>query len=213
MLLAGSVDLHQALAALAARRPVFHSEADFQLALAWQVHLADPQVGVYLETRPRRGLHLDLAFINEVTGAYSAIELKYLTRRWTGTVAGQDFELKEHGAHDNRRFDTVKDIARVESVVRDLPRSNGAVVVLTNDRRYIDDAQGSTSNDSQFRLHEGAMLEGRRSWLREKVDRERSAAVELLGRYETRWTQFSHFGPNGQLWQLVVEIGRDDRSI
>lgn len=50
------VDLVRQLAAvmgdLAGLRPVFHSEADFQLALAWQVQHADPHATVRLETRP-----------------------------------------------------------------------------------------------------------------------------------------------------------------
>jgi hypothetical protein len=53
-------EVHVALAALALERPVFHSEADFQHSLAWQLHVADPSVQIRLETRPRRGARLDL---------------------------------------------------------------------------------------------------------------------------------------------------------
>ena len=51
MLLAGACDLEELLRRLATRRPVFHSERDFQVALAWEVKLADPEIDVYLETR------------------------------------------------------------------------------------------------------------------------------------------------------------------
>ena len=51
------------LAKLADRRPVFHSEADFQHALAWELQLADPTSQIFLEKwvavdGPR--VHLDL---------------------------------------------------------------------------------------------------------------------------------------------------------
>jgi hypothetical protein len=40
---------------LALRRPVFHSEADFQHGLAWQIQLDHPDARVRLETRPLEG--------------------------------------------------------------------------------------------------------------------------------------------------------------
>lgn len=52
MKLAGSVDLQDTLRELPRLRLVFHSEADFQLALAWQVQQHDPAMLVRLETRP-----------------------------------------------------------------------------------------------------------------------------------------------------------------
>jgi hypothetical protein len=48
------------LSLLAERRPVFHSERDFQHALAWQIQLAYPEAQIRLEPRPRRSIHLDL---------------------------------------------------------------------------------------------------------------------------------------------------------
>jgi hypothetical protein len=67
-------DVDATLAALAACRAVFHSEADFQHALAWQMQLADPAARVRLETRPRRGVRLDVLL--ESRGNRQALELK-----------------------------------------------------------------------------------------------------------------------------------------
>jgi len=50
--IAGGVDLDAILGRLAELRPIFHSEADFQFALAWQVKVHAPHVQVRLETRP-----------------------------------------------------------------------------------------------------------------------------------------------------------------
>ena len=63
---------------LARVRPVFHSEADFQHAFAWQLHSIYPDARIRLETRPRPGVRLDvLALIDDQR---VAVELKYLLR-------------------------------------------------------------------------------------------------------------------------------------
>jgi len=51
------------LAKLALRRPVFHSEADFQHAIAWELQLADPKAHIRLEKQVAAEgsrVHLDL---------------------------------------------------------------------------------------------------------------------------------------------------------
>lgn len=53
-------DVEQTMARLAARRPIFHSEADFQHAFAWQVQIDHPDARIRLETRPRPGVRLDV---------------------------------------------------------------------------------------------------------------------------------------------------------
>jgi hypothetical protein len=87
-----NVDVAGALSALAARRPVFHSESDFQHALAWQIQLASPQAQIRLETRPRRGVHLDLLVV--LDGIRTAIELKYLLAGLRSSISGELFDLE-----------------------------------------------------------------------------------------------------------------------
>lgn len=43
---------------LASTRPIFHSEADFQHALAMLIARQHPTARLRLETRPHRGVHL-----------------------------------------------------------------------------------------------------------------------------------------------------------
>ena len=57
------IDIVGLMSALAARRPVFHSEADFQHALAWELHTRLPALDVRLELPVEasgKALHLDL---------------------------------------------------------------------------------------------------------------------------------------------------------
>ncbi len=49
-----SLDIHGALGRLSAVRPIFHSEADFQHALAWTIQLQHPDATIRLEIRPER---------------------------------------------------------------------------------------------------------------------------------------------------------------
>lgn len=213
MLLAGSTDLDTVLAELAGLRPVFHSEADFQLALAWQVQQRDPSLLVRLETRPAPGVHLDLAFASPRHGQTTAVELKYLTRAWVGDVDGERYELKDHGAQDVRAYDVVKDVARVERFLAGKPGANGAVVVFTNDPSYWRPAkEGDTSNAAAFRIGEGVELTGTRIWGPDTglgTMKGRTSVLDVAGRYELHWTDYSrlHAGGRGsEFRQLVIPI-------
>src|SRR5687767_2685935 len=74
------LDVHRLMQELAVQRPVFHSEADFQHALAWQWHRHASEHVIRLETRPfvTERFALDLAVRAGETRI--AIELKHLVR-------------------------------------------------------------------------------------------------------------------------------------
>lgn len=130
------VDARALLRSLAAKRPVFHSEADFQFAFAWEAKLQRPDLEVRLETHPEPALRLDLELLTPSGDHGLAIELQYMTRLWVGTHRGERFALKNHGASDLRGYDVVKDIHRVERFTLNRPGWTGLVVVLTNDAGY-----------------------------------------------------------------------------
>jgi hypothetical protein len=80
------------MADLAMRRPVFHSEADFQQALVWHIQQQHPDAVIRLEASPRRGVRLDL--LVRLRGRGVAIELKHFVAAFNGVVAGERFELR-----------------------------------------------------------------------------------------------------------------------
>jgi hypothetical protein len=125
--LAGSVSLDEMMARLARSRPVFHSEADFQHAFAWETHQMDPALQVRLETHPEPSVRLDLLLARPDRGTHTVVELKYLTALWSGIVDGEYFALKNHGAQVVRAYDAVKDIARVERFVARRSGWNGGL--------------------------------------------------------------------------------------
>ncbi len=211
MLLANRVALDDVLARLAAVRPVFHSEADFQQAFAWEARLLDPSLRIRLETRPAPGVRLDLLLTDASGSEWSAVELKYLTRLWHGDVAGERFQLKNQGAQDIRAYDVVKDIVRVEGFVASRPGGNGAVVCLANDSSYWRaPTHGRETNAHAFRIHEGTVLEGSRAWgplTGAGSSKGREEPLALRGRQEMRWRRYSLLpGPGGEFKTLVVPI-------
>ncbi len=106
------------LRALAGRRPVFHSEANFQHALAWQLQLDHPEAQIRLETRPLSGKPVFLDLILMLGSKRFAVELKYLVTTLEADIGGERFILRKQSAHDVRRYDVVKDLCRLEELVR-----------------------------------------------------------------------------------------------
>ena len=187
-----NVDVTGALSALALHRPVFHSERDFQHALAWQIQQASPAARIRLETRPRRGVHLDL--LVHLDGTSTAIELKYLLAGLRATVGTELFDLPHQSANDISRHDVVKDITRVEAVLADRYADHGCVLVLTNDRSYWQPTPRADTVDAAFRLHEGRVLEGTLRWADRAgpgTTRGRDTPLALAGRHACHWRDYS----------------------
>lgn len=208
----GRLDLAAVMTALAHKRPIFGSEADFQLALAWEIQLAYPSALVRLEYRPvyldRRG-YLDV-WVTDV-GWSAAIELKYFTRALDMIVAGERFELLNQGAQDISRYDFVRDVARVESAAQVRPGVAGYALALTNDSSdWRPPTTPRETIDAAFRLHEGVLLAGTLGWgsvAGRGTTRGREKPHELVGAYPLQWHDYSVVtsGPAGTFRYLLVE--------
>jgi hypothetical protein len=194
-LIAGTVDLDVLLGRLATKRPVFHSEADFQHAFAWEAHQMDPELRVRLETHPEPGVRLDLLLSRPDLRRHTAVELKYLTAEWLGEVDGEQFTLKNHGAQDVRAYDVVKDIGRLERFVGGRDGWNGVFIAVTNDSSFWRPVtHGRATNADAFRIYEGVTLTGSRTWgPRTGVGtmRGREAVIELIGVHQLKWHDYS----------------------
>lgn len=133
------------LSELARRRPIFHSEADFQHALAWLIHEKHPKWSVRLEY-PFPGVgEIDILLKNSED--HFLIELKYKTTKRSLDIDGENFLLKKHGAQPLNRYDGIKDVERIQ-------RSNlsGATIFLTDDSEYW---MNHGDNGRQFSIAEG----------------------------------------------------------
>jgi hypothetical protein len=188
------LDVHGLMGRLSKERPIFHSEADFQHALAWLIHSENPDAQIRLETRPERGSRLDL--LVALGADRVAIELKYLVARFHGDVDGELFELPNQAAQDISRYDYIyiKDIGRVERFVADGVANIGWAVALSNDGAYWRPGTKQDPVDAMFRIHEGRVLSGQLKWgllAGPGTTRTRTDPLDLRASYTCSWTTYS----------------------
>jgi len=209
------LSVSDALEALAEQRPIFHSEADFQHAIAWEMHQRLPRASVRLErpvevSHPTKRLHVDIWI--EQDGHVLAIELKYKTRALQAHIGSEHFALRSQTAQDLGRYDFIKDIGRVESIVADCaPRASGYAILLTNDPSYWTQSRNDNTYDANFRVHEGSTLHGSLEWApgaSEGTRRGREDLLHLRESYALRWEDFSRpaGGSHGRFRYLLVEV-------
>lgn len=205
------VEFPALLEALAAERPVFHSEADFQFALAWQVRETTGQP-VRLEWKPfaAEKIHVDLF----LPRAGAAVELKYLTRGFEANCNGESFSLADQAAHDIRRYDFLKDVARLERVTAEHGRvKRGIAILLTNDAAHWSPPTRRNTVDADFRIHEGRTASGPLTWATHAgrgTTRGREDPILLEGSYRFRWRDYGNpvQQRHGQFRYLAVEVSK-----
>lgn len=192
------------MASLAQRRPVFCSEADFQHELAYEIRLSDPSLNVRLEwplTAPARGA-IDLIVIGDTR---FALELKYLSKSFSTVIDGEPVTLKQHGAHDQRRYDVCKDIARMESFAERTGCGAG-VLVLTNDPSYWQERARADTVDAAFTLTHSRELTGMLAWhelAKPGTMKNRESALEIRGRYPLNWQDYNRIDGRAGLFRFL----------
>jgi hypothetical protein len=194
--LAGPVDA--AMGRLARRRPLFHSEADFQLALAWELQHADSAAQLRLEQRVMANPPIALDILMRVNGRRYAFELKYLKRALEIVIDDEPFKLAT-GAPDVEHYDILNDVTRLERLTDSGVCDAGCALVLTNvDDFWKPRATGArVTGFDEFRLFDGRELQGELTWGASAgpgTRRGREAAIVLRGTYTTHWRPYSHLG-------------------
>ena len=203
------------LAELAMTRSVFHFEADLQHALAWHLHEHDPSTNVRLEYRTSmNGSDGYIDILLRSSKSSTGIELKYKTNETTITQNGETFSLRKQGAHDQARYDFIKDISRLESFVKQNDGDCGYAVFITNDVGYWNPPRRPDTVDRDFRMHDGRVLSGVLSWQGDFKDGTvagRTAPIELKHEYTLQWNDFADIPDvkRGLFKSLVVRIGHN----
>ncbi|GEM_PF-1183444 len=213
------IELERLVAELSSIRPVFHSEADYQHALAWSIHTAYPDVDVRLEYRapytPER-VHLDL-FLKKGDWV-GIIELKYKTKPLAVTIQDEKFDLQDHGAEPLGRYDFLKDLERVEEALCHYPDGIGWVIMVTNDSQYWNPPGSTEVADFAFRIHQGRILQpGHHAWrpgAENGVAQGRERPLSIAGSYLVSWKDYSTLreGARGLLRSLVLKVNRPSRE-
>lgn len=183
------LDIHNLMSRLSARRPIFHSEADFQHALAWQIHDMLEESDIRLEYRIQEmpPTYLDIWLPREEI----AIELKYCTRELKIDWKGESFNLKGQSAQDTRRYDFLKDIQRLEQVSANW----GLAVLLTNDPLFWKPPSPGRRRtfDADFRIHEERNVDGKLAWsvhTSEGTKKGRESPICLTDTYSMHWKDY-----------------------
>lgn len=207
------IDIMEAMESLACKRPIFHSEADFQHALSWEMHLQKPASSFRLEYRPRNiedRIYLDVWGANG--DSILAMELKYKTRKLRVDIDKEVFELLDQSAQDLGRYDFIKDIGRLEQVISGMNNAVGYALLLTNDRSYWKASAKNDTVDSDFRLHESRILSGELAWSPNAATgttKGREKPITLEDSYTMSWRDYSTLSLSsyGKFRYLLVEIG------
>lgn len=185
----------QIMEQLAQHRPVFHSEADFQHAFAWELHHAAPELDMRLEVPFRSAtgnIHLDV--LARSASVQIAIELKYKARALKTALRGEDFVLLNQAAQDIGRYDFFKDLSRLEAFVSGNPQRIGYALFLTNDSAYWKAPAALTHGYAAFAMNEGREVSSSLAWGESAsagTRRGRENNVLLAGSYGLQWKQYS----------------------
>lgn len=203
--------IDETMTALATRRPVFHSEADFQHAFAWEARLLNPATDVRLEIRFHLQTNERLDLLLHVGDERIAVELKYPLAAAVITTEGEEFLLKDQDATDLMRFNYVTDITRIEGIVASGVATAGAAVVLTNVSALWSAPKGSrkVAADTAFRLFEGRVLAGELAWQGDATwwHGKYPESLHLRGSYPLVWRPFASPPGNGKTsfrWTVAV---------
>jgi hypothetical protein len=198
------------IADLAGKRPLFHNEADFQHAFAWHLQLAHRDARIRLEWRSSAAPRASIDLYANVEGWRVALEFKYLTRRFVAEVDDEAFSLRSQGAQDLGRYDTIKDVVRLEHLAAAGAVDAAWVILLTNDEAYWSPRRSAGTIDEAFGLHDGARLTGTLTWAAHAggTTRGRESAHELKASYECVWLPYSKLadGPGGTFRYLCLPV-------
>lgn len=202
------MELFPVIELLRQKRPLFHSEADLQFALAWEIQLLYPTADVRIEcpTANYPNKYIDILIHNK--GFAIPIELKYKTKKLSALVGQEQYNLKNHGAQDLGTYDFVKDICRIESFATHIDSCKyGYVLWLTNDQYYWNAPNNPNAGYAAFSVHHGAKKTGTMSWgshLSAGTIKGRENELHLRNEYDIVWNDYSDLEVKGGAFKYAL---------
>jgi hypothetical protein len=213
------LEISEILADLAKKRSIFHSEADFQHAFAWEIHQKLSEASVRLELPVQiksQFLHIDVWVVNK--DEVLAVELKYKTRGLSVQIGNEHYRLKDQSAQDIGRYDFLKDIQRLEQVAAVQSNFIGYAIFLTNDSAYWVKSLGRNTVDAEFRIDDARILKGTCSWgphasIGTKKDREQP--ITLQNKYLIHWENYSTPSQSsyGLFRSLTIKVTHGEKMV
>ncbi len=200
-------DIENILIKLHEKRPIFHSEGDFQFSLGCEIQSMYPNVKIIVERPlyverpvdekiPSRGTkpvteHIDM-FLYDGPNRIG-IELKFIKAKFSYKDDWGDYCLKPSLANDLSCYDILKDIHRLENYAQiDKIIDSGYAITITNIstlwKKHCDG-----SDYDHFRVFDGRKLHGTIDWLSDEVAKKkeyRSKSINLNGNYTVNWHEY-----------------------
>ena len=220
------LEIEDILKSLSKEKPVFYSEKDFQCLLGWQIKAKYPDMEVRsevpIEKDSGKTEHIDLR-VRDVKGKIG-IELKYITEEFRTTIGEDKFNLKNHSANDQKCYEVLKDIQRLESYVNNGEIDKGYSIVLTNVKSlWSQKKQKRETYYDNFRICDGKTVEGILCWKKNINGETNNSAngtrkagtkpINLQGTYNLNWKEYSNNlsdekepKKNGLFRYLLVEV-------
>lgn len=213
--------IHHIMTYLAKRNHFFVSEAHLQTEFIIASAKLYPEFSYYPELVPNKvpsdylskygnkGTHFDLLIKTKTQKVL--IEFKYITNTYSDYVDDMFLEVKSHMALDIRRYDSWKDIERIErfSKSKDSDIDYGYFVLVTNVPALWNNP-GLDSFDAEFHLENGLHKAGIRNWksgASKGTTKGRVLPIETTNDYVFEYLPFfdSH-KKYGEFKYLAVEI-------
>lgn len=210
-----TVHVHRWMEMLSERRPIFHSEADFQFALAMLMSEDDQVSKIRLERRiALRGPLRDRAYVNvdilaHLDGQPVGLEVKYPKRSLECTAPAdgelEDFRLPE-GACDVDAPEFWHDTARMERLIAEEVIFAGASLMLSNYKLWEPNRlMSARSKAHAFALYDGRTVEaGQTLAWREATAKVDTGPVHLQHEYHCRWQPYSIVGGGDTEFRYLV---------
>ena len=168
-----------ALESLFEKRIIFHSEADFQHALAMTI-AENNNIKIRLEKPCKIDIELtandgekevdkDIKIDIELTANDGekdlkyAIELKYKTKELNCVYLGENFNLKAHSDRNLGRYDFWKDCERITKLEETF--CGGCVIFLTNDVLYKKTRDELDCMSKNFAIEETSLNADKLEWM------------------------------------------------
>ena len=196
-------------------------QARVWLATGWRVTRVDIEAKTVVFGRARMYVDLWLPALNV------AIELKYRTRELVCVAPSSDldppqecFSLANQFAQDHGRYDFLKDVERLESVLGRRPDvRRGIAIMVTNNPLYWEVSKKDDARDAAFHFHHGSELCRRpdgMDWAegtKQGTKQGRDVPVVLNGSYRMEWKCYSivngdREARNRTFRYLAVEVSR-----
>lgn len=206
-------NLEKCLKSLSNKRLVFHSEADFQFALSWEIQLEYPTSNIRLEypLKSENGSNIHIDIVVFLKDLFIPIELKYKTKKMSINIGKEIYDLKGHGAQDLGKYDFLSDIERLELLSNNINNYLvGYTLWLTNDKSYLNPPQRENTIYEEFSVHNNTTKSGTMKWLphaSKGTIKGREDSIHLENTYLIKWKSYSNIDcKNGDFNYSIVEV-------